>query len=169
MTIITERPTLISSTEARGIMASLPTSVTVVAGEPELSDEKAAMIVGSFVVISLDPCLVGFFVGRESTSWPKLNTAAVLGISTLASSQKDFCRKLGKKEADRFADCYWTRGVYGAPLVTDSVLSMECQVDAITQVGDHDFVLARVLGFSSGAANPLIFQNHGFSELLSLG
>jgi flavin reductase (DIM6/NTAB) family NADH-FMN oxidoreductase RutF len=43
-------------------MSKVPTSVTVVAGQPELTGERAAMIVGSFVFISADPCLVGFFV-----------------------------------------------------------------------------------------------------------
>lgn len=168
MTIVTEQISTIDPTHVRDVMSKVPTSVTVVAGQPELTGERAAMIVGSFVFISLHPCLVGFFVAHASTSWPQLNKAAVLGISTLASGQADFCRKLGKKDADRFADHYWTRGEYGAPLVTGSVASMECQLENVTSVGDHDFVLARVLGLSAGtAADALVFQNHGFSGLES--
>ena len=72
----------------------VPTSVTVVAGQPELTGERAAMIVGSFVFVSLDPCLVGFFVGHESTSWPQLNKATVLGISTLATTHTVFGQAL---------------------------------------------------------------------------
>ncbi|WP_181151784.1 flavin reductase [Arthrobacter sp. MYb51] len=93
----------------------VPTSVTVIAGQPELTDERSAMIFGSFVFISLDPCLVGFFVGQEPSSWPQLNKATVLGISTLASGQEGFGRKLGKKEANRFANSFWTQGAYVAP------------------------------------------------------
>lgn len=150
-------------------MSLVPTSVTVVAGQPELTGDCAAMIVGSFVFISLEPCLVGFFVGSESTTWPQLNKATVLGVSTLASTQTPFCRKLGKKEADRFADHLWTQGTYGAPLVTGSVASVECQIENVSRIGDHDFVLARVLGLSTGsAAEPLVFQSHEFSGLLRL-
>lgn len=64
------------------------------------------MIVGSFVFISADPCLVGVFVHQESTSWPQLNKATVLGITTQTQS----CRKVGKKEADRFDGRFWTKG-----------------------------------------------------------
>lgn len=121
MTTVTERPGTIDATHVRDVMSMVPTSVTVVAGQPELTGERAAMIVGSFVFISLEPCLVGFFVGHESSSWPQLNKATVLGISTLSSGQAGFCRKLGKKEADSF----WTQGSYGAPLVAGAVAAME--------------------------------------------
>ncbi|MET1087145.1 MAG: flavin reductase family protein [Arthrobacter sp.] len=166
MTIVTEQISTIDSTYVRDVMSKVPTSVTVVAGQPELSGERAAMIVGSFVFISLRPCLVGFFVGHESTSWPQIKKSTVLGISTLASTQKQFCRKLGKRAPDRFSDNYWSRGEYGAPLVAGSVASIECQIENVTSVGDHDFVLARVLGLSPGTtADPLVFQNHTFSGL----
>src|SRR6476661_10583440 len=118
MTTVAERSGTIDPTHVRDVMSMVPTSVTVVAGQPELTGERAAMIVGSFVFISLDPCLVGFFVSHESSSWPQLNKATVLGISTLGSGQAAFCRKLGKKEADRFDERYWSQGTYGAPLVT---------------------------------------------------
>ncbi|MCX2750003.1 flavin reductase family protein [Arthrobacter sp. MI7-26] len=167
MTIVTGQLGTIDPAHVRNVMAVVPTSVTVIAGQPELTGEHSAMIVGSFVFISLEPCFVGFFVGHESTSWPQLNKATVLGISTLGSVQTDICRKLGKKEADRFADGLWRRGAFGAPLVTGSVATMECQIENVTKIGDHDFVLARVLGLNTGSAtNPLIFQNHEFSGLL---
>ena len=170
MTIVTEQLSTIDSQRVRDVMSKVPTSVTVVAGQPELTGERAAMIVGSFVFVALDPCLVGFFIGRESTSWPQLNKATVLGISTLASTQTQFCRKLGKKTADRFDEHFWTQGEFGAPLVTGSVASLECQIEAVTRVGDHDFVLARVLGLGMSAeADPLLFHNHSFSGLAVAG
>lgn len=163
MTIATEQPRTIDPHRARDAMSIVPTGVAVVAGQPELTGERAAMIVGSFVVVSLEPCLVGFFVSRESTSWPQLNNATVLGISTLSAGQTELCRKIGKKEADRFANAFWTLGDYGAPLVSGSVARIECQVESITATGDHDFVVARVLSLEVGnTAGPLIFQNHGF-------
>lgn len=168
MTIVTEQLSNIDPTHVRDAMSKVPTSVTVVAGRPELTGEHAAMIVGSFVFISLKPCLVGFFVGHESTTWPQLNNATVIGISTLASTQTQFCRQLGKKEADRFDERFWTKGTYGAPLVAGSVASMECRVETVSRLGDHDFVLARVLGLTTGiVTDPLVFHNHEFSGLLA--
>ncbi|MBT2597693.1 flavin reductase family protein [Arthrobacter sp. ISL-72] len=167
MTIVTEQPRTLDPQQVRDVMSKVPTGVPVIAGECELTGERAAMIVGSFVFISVEPCLIGFFVGKGSSSWPKLNEATVLGISALSASQTQFCRKLGKKEADRFAEHFWNQGPCGAPLVAGSVAAMECQIENVTSVGDHDFVLARVRDLSTGsAADPLVFQNHEFSGLL---
>ena len=168
MTIVTEQLSTIDPKHVRDVISKVPTSVTVVAGQPELTGERAAMIVGSFVFISLKPCLVGFFVGHESTTWPQLNNATVIGISTLASTQTQFCRQLGKKEADRFDEQFWTQGTYGAPLVAGAVASIECRIENVTSTGDHDFVLARVLGLATGTVtDPLVFHNHEFSGLLA--
>lgn len=167
MTTVTERPGTLDPIHVRDTMSMVPTSVAVVAGQSELTGDRAAMIVGSFVFISLDPCLVGFFIGHESSSWPQLNEATVLGISALASTQAQFCRTLGKKEADRFDDSFWIQGAYGAPLVAGSVAALECQIENVTPIGDHTFVLARVLGLNTGnAKDPLVFQNHEFAGLL---
>ncbi|WP_314194551.1 flavin reductase family protein [uncultured Arthrobacter sp.] len=166
MTIVTDHLNTLAPRQVRDVMAKVPTSVTVVAGQPELTGERAAMIVGSFVFVSLDPCLVGFFVSQKSTTWPQLNKATVLGISTLAATQRQFCRKLGKKEADRFDERFWTQGAFGAPLVAGAVASIECQIENVTAAGDHAFVLARVLGLNAGNTNdPLVFQNHEFTRL----
>lgn len=166
MTTVTEQPNAINPGQVRDVMSKVPTSVTVVAGQPELTGERDAMIVGSFVFVSQDPCLVGFFVSQNSTTWPQLTKATVLGLSTLAATQRQFCRKLGKKEADRFDEHFWVRGEFGAPLVAGSLASMECQIENITAAGDHTFVLARVLGLNTGPTNdPLVFQNHEFTRL----
>ena len=158
MTIVTDQLSTIDPQRVRDVMSKVPTSVTVVAGQPELTGERAAMIVGSFVFVSLEPCLVGFFVGHESTSWPLLNKATVLGISTLASTQTQFCRKLGKKDSRplrrtlldprgiRRPASHWFGCIHGMP---DRELSLA--------VGDHDFVLTRVLGLGMSAkADPAL-------------
>jgi len=62
------------------------------------------------VLVSLDSYLVGFFVSQHSTTWPQLTKATVLGLSALAATHRQFCRKLGKKEADRLDERFWVRG-----------------------------------------------------------
>ena len=43
---------------------------------------------------------------------------------------------------------------------------MECQIENVTRVGDHNFVLARVLGLNTGSTkDPLVFQNHEFTAI----
>lgn len=166
MTIVTEQVSTIDPTHARDVMSKVPTSVTVVAGQPELPEERAAMIVGSFVFVSLKPCLVGFFVGRESTSWPQINKSTVLGISTLASGQADFCRKLGKKEEYRFPTLTGAAANTVHPLWRVRWRPLNARSRTSRQSATTTSSWPRGLGLGPGTtANPLVFQNHTFSGL----
>nr|WP_231377449.1 flavin reductase family protein [Arthrobacter sp. StoSoilB19] len=52
-------------------------------------------------------------------------------------------------------------------MVAGAVAALECQIENVTPIGDHAFVLARVLGLNTGnAKDPLVFQNHEFAGLL---
>ncbi|MER5439753.1 flavin reductase family protein [Streptomyces sp. NPDC002790] len=147
----------------RAAMAKVPTSVAVVAGDP---DGRAAIVVGSFVSVSLEPSLAGFFVDRSSTSWPKLRAAEILGISVLSSRQHFMCDKIVRKHEDRFDEVHWTHGPLGSPLLPGAVAHIECRVEQVSSAGDHELVLVRVVGLSEGEiADPLVFHDRGYAGL----
>ncbi|NDZ80935.1 flavin reductase family protein [Streptomyces sp. SID10853] len=147
----------------RAVMAKVPTSVAVVAGDP---DGRAALVIGSFVSVSLEPSLVGFFVDRSSTSWPKLRTADLLGISVLSSRQHSMCDKIGRKHEDRFDEAHWTKGPLGSPVLPGAVAHIECRIEQVSPAGDHELVLVRVIGLSEGeTTDPLVFHDRGYAGL----
>ncbi len=60
----------LSAEHFRQVMAHVPTSVAVVAGV--VAGRPKGLSVGTFVPVSLDPPLVGFFVASTSKSWPPI-------------------------------------------------------------------------------------------------
>ena len=52
----------------RKVLGRYPTGVTLVTGMGD--GEPLAMVIGSFVSVSMDPPLVGFLPGRDSHTWP---------------------------------------------------------------------------------------------------
>lgn len=67
----------IDPTHFRNVMGQIPTCVTVVTAMVE--GEPVAMVIGSFVSVSLDPPLAGFFCTTASETWQQLRGAEVLG------------------------------------------------------------------------------------------
>src|SRR3546814_15843502 len=66
---------------------------------PQTYGADHVIIAASFSVgISLDPALVAFAVQRESTTWPQLCRAGMIGVSILAAGQGDLCRKIADKD-----------------------------------------------------------------------
>ena len=69
-----------------------------------LGGGTAAMVVGSFTSVSLDPPLVAFFPDRGSSSWPKLEAANRFCVNILSAEQEAVCRTLASKDPDKFTN-----------------------------------------------------------------
>jgi len=81
--------------------------------------------------------------------------------------QRDFCGPGGY--ADRFAGIDWEFGRGGAPLLTDALATLECEIVAEHPTGDHWIVIGQVDNLHiSPIKDPLLFFAGGFGTLQPL-
>jgi len=133
----------IDGTTFRRVLGHYPTGVCVVTAiEPE--GTPAAMVVGSFTSVSLDPPLVAFFPDRGSTSWPRIERAGRFCVNVLGSHQQDLCRRFAAKNADKFAGLDYGLSTGGSPVLHDVVAWIDCTLEVVHEAGDHLIVLGRV-------------------------
>ena len=78
------------SKEFRSVLGNLPTGVVIVSGV-DVSGEPQGVTIGSFVSISLDPPLVGFFQGLNSKTWPAIAASGSFCANVLAQDQSELC------------------------------------------------------------------------------
>ncbi|MBG6182946.1 flavin reductase (DIM6/NTAB) family NADH-FMN oxidoreductase RutF [Arthrobacter sp. CAN_A214] len=126
------------------------------------------IVASSFTVgVSLDPPLVMFAIQNTSRTWPELRKQPRIGVSVLASGQKDACLQIASKSADRFAALDIEVTPAGAVLLSDAVLWLDCSVEAEYPAGDHQVVLLRVHGlqFEDKDSVPLVFHASEFHRL----
>lgn len=142
----------------RTVMGHLPTGVVVVAGRSS-SGELAGVTIGSFVSVSLEPPLVGFFIGSGSPSWKMIAETGKFCASVLSVEQEEWCWRFARESDSRFEGVPHSPGVNGSPRLTGSVAWIECDVERVTLAGDHDFVLGRVttLEASESSAGAMTF------------
>lgn len=134
---------------------------TMVAGEP------VGLIVNSLASVSLDPPLVSFCASRTSITSSRMRGAGRLGVNILARHHEAFVRRAAPAGADRFAGLQW-RLVRGAPLLTDALAALECEVEAEHRAGDHWIVIARVDALRTAQGrDPLVFFAGAFHGLES--
>lgn len=127
----------------RRVLGHYPTGVCVVTAiDPE--GGPAAMVVGSFTSVSLDPPLVAFFPDRGSSSWPRIERAGRFCVNVLGSHQHDLCRRFSAKGDDKFAGLDYRLSLNGSPVLEDVVAWIDCTLDAVHEAGDHFIVLGRV-------------------------
>jgi flavin reductase (DIM6/NTAB) family NADH-FMN oxidoreductase RutF len=156
-------PVPFDSAKYRQVLGHFPTGVTVITAAPE--GAPVGMAVGSFSSVSLDPPLVAFFAGQGSSSWPRIQAAGAFCVNILAEDQEAVCRRFASKEEDKFAGLGWSPAGSGSPLLEGVLAWIDCDIDSVTEAGDHVCVMGRVreLEVAHDGA-PLLFFRGGYGR-----
>ena len=131
------------SKQFRSVLGTLPTGVVIVSGV-DVSGEPQGVTIGSFVSISLDPPLVGFFQGLNSKTWPAIAASGSFCANVLADDQGELCWRFAKEAEGRFDGVQWTPATSGSPKIVGSLAYIDCTIESSSQVGDHLFIVGRV-------------------------
>lgn len=151
----------------RRVMGQVPTCVTVVTAM--VDDQPVAMVIGSFVSVSLDPPLAGFFCTTTSDTWQQLRRAEILGVNVLAHDQIDLSNACMRPAEERFDDLDWEL-VDGAPRFGGDSAWMTLRLDSVAEAGDHEFALGRVVTMElpDEAIEPVIFYGGAYRTLATI-
>ncbi len=156
MSDLSENPE-IDSGDFRNVLGHFPTGVTVVTATGE--ERPVGVAIGSFVSISLDPPLVGFFLGTESGSWPPMEASGHFCVNVLCEDQQALCGVMASKADDKFdgVDVTIAPGS-GAPVLPDIHAMIDCRIHQVVPAGDHNLIIGRVLSLETRRdAPPMIF------------
>jgi 3-hydroxy-9,10-secoandrosta-1,3,5(10)-triene-9,17-dione monooxygenase reductase component len=146
----------------RSTMAHVPSPVAVVTALGPAA--PVGLAVGSFVSVSLEPTLIGFFVAETSTSWPSVRRAGSFCVNILAEDQANASRAFAKSGAEKFSGLAWTPSPSGAPILANCAVWIDCNLESETVTGDHSFVLGRVNALHvEPDMHALIFHRGGYT------
>lgn len=151
----------------RDVLSNFPTSVVAVTTMVE-EDRAEAMIVGSFTSVSLDPPLVSFLGARSSTTLGRILATGRYCANVLAADQEGMCRRMAVRGADRFAGTPWRPSPTGNPVLDGIVAWVDCEIEKVVELGDHQMVVGRVLHLGTESAKtPLLFFRGGYGDYFS--
>lgn len=121
------------------------------------------MAVTSFTSISLDPPLVAFCPDKGSRTWPLIEQVGRFCVNLLSHDQEAMCRAFATRGADKFAGVDFALSERGMPVLSGTLATIECDVHAVVDAGDHFVVLGRVLALEADSARkPLLFFQGGY-------
>jgi flavin reductase (DIM6/NTAB) family NADH-FMN oxidoreductase RutF/DNA-binding IclR family transcriptional regulator len=152
----------------RRVLGQYPTGVCVVTAT-ESDGRRAGFVVGSFSSVSLDPPLVAFFPDKGSTSWPRIRNAGKFCVNILSAEQEDVCRSFAVRKEDKFAGIACREAESGSPIIEGAVAWIDCDLESVTEAGDHYIVLGRVRSMDvQGTSLPLLFFQGGYGRFAPL-
>ncbi|MFE4672189.1 flavin reductase family protein [Streptomyces sp. NPDC055144] len=148
----------------RDVLGHFASGVTVVAALDEDTGEPVGLACQSFASLSLEPPLVLLCVAKSSTSWPKVRRAGRFGVSILADDQRAVCAAVGRRGPDKFRDVQWEPAGGGAVRVAGALATVDCELYAVHEAGDHWIVTARVLGLTArDGGRPLLYFRSAYA------
>ncbi|MGX1676050.1 flavin reductase family protein [Streptomyces sp. NPDC055400] len=150
----------------RNVLGRFATGVVAVASKDPATGSRSGLAANSFCSVSLDPPLVSFCVADTSTSWPRIRTGGLLGISILGVGQREAAARLAVTGGDKFHGMPWRSSPDGAPVLEGALAWLECSVEAEHPAGDHVIVVARVRRLDAVEdGDPLLFFRGAYGRL----
>lgn len=151
--------------DMKSVLSSFCTGVAVIAARGT-DGRPVGMAVQSFSSVSLDPPLVCFCPARTSTTWPKIQAAGAFAVNILAADQQDLCRRFAVTGGDKFRGTAWRPGGNGAPLLDGALATVECDLEAVLDGGDHAIALGRVTALTAHREGaPLLYFRRTYGRL----
>jgi flavin reductase len=153
---------VVTRQEYRDAMARFGAAVSVVTTDGP--GGKRGFTASAVCSVTDDPPTLLVCVNRQNESHPALIANKVMAVNTLSADQQDLSNVFATGEAaKRFASGHWTTLRTGAPVLHGCVVSFDCRVAQITDVGTHSVVFAKVEAIRYGATEAgLIYFGRGY-------
>ncbi|NPD66252.1 FMN reductase [Lichenicola cladoniae] len=159
----------VDTTIYREAMSRLGAAVNVITTGDGVS--RHGLTASAVCSVTDDPPTLLVCINRSSRSRAAFIEGGPICVNTLAHAQRDisvaFAGKLDMEE--RFTEGVWTTLVTGAPVLEQSLVSFDCLVSSVVEVGTHSVIFCHVQDIRLGdpAAALVYFARayHGLSHV----
>jgi flavin reductase len=154
----------------RDAMARLGAAVNIITTAGE-TDGWRGFTASAVCSVTDDPPTLLLCVNRTSDSHAPLKENGILCVNTLSAGQEElsgiFAGMTGLLGADRFSHGEWTTLATGAPVLKGAVVSFDCRITDVTEVGTHTVFFAEVEAIqSSDAHEGLIYFGRAYHRII---
>lgn len=154
-----------SSREFRDALGCFATGVCVVSAKPE-TGEPIGLTINSFASVSLNPPMILWSLQNDSDIFDTMSACTRWAVNILRSDQQAISAQYAKRGDHLLEPTHFRVAPSGIPVMPNSLVSFECELEARYPGGDHSILLARVLEMTqrdNGA--PLVFCGGAYRQL----
>jgi flavin reductase len=160
---------MIDRTLFRDAMARLGAAVNVVTTTGQ--DGRRGFTASAVCSVTDDPPTLLLCLNRGSDNHDPLKANGVLCVNTLAASQEAlsplFAGFTGVPQAERFKDEDWTTLETGCPVLRGAVVSFDCRIANVVEVGTHTVFFCAVQAIQAGPSHEgLIYFGRAYHRII---
>ncbi len=156
----------ISSSEFTNALSLAANGVSIVTTDGGAG--KAGLTVSSMCSVCANPAIVLACVNADNFFCEAADANNHFAINILNVNQSNissvFAGMADDPEQDRFITGNWHKLVSGSPVLQDSLVSLDCKLEAATTHGTHRIYIGHVLAVSSNPGKPLVYSNRAYAD-----
>lgn len=127
----------------RDAMGCFATGVTIVTAMGD-DGQPVGLTANSFTSVSLDPPLLLVCIDHRTGSLSVFEKAGGFAVNILHIGQQPVSNRFARRGVDKFTALSWEKGLYGAPVLHNTLASYECRWFKVYEGGDHIILLGEV-------------------------
>lgn len=160
----------VSASEFTTALALAANGVSIVTTDG--ANGKAGLTVSSMCSVCAEPAIILACVNASNEFCVKADANKQFAINILSTAHTELSSVfagLGEdSDADRFSFGTWQTLHTGSPVLTGSLVSLDCNLVSATTHGTHRIYIGEVIATSSTTAEPLIYRNRAYARAQTL-
>jgi len=125
------------------------------------------MTVSAFSSVSVNPPLVLVCINNAADTGEGIKESQCFAVNVLTSDQQDISNQFagGSNQQLRFENTDWKAGVTGAPILNESLMSLDCKVVEKVLAGTHWIIIGEVQKCVCRSGEPLLYFCGAYRQL----
>jgi len=125
------------------------------------------MTVTAFSSVSINPPQVLVCINESADTGAGIQESQCFVVNVLSSTQQDVSNQFagGSSQEQRFENTAWTAGIAGAPVLENSIMSLECKVIEKVHAGTHWIIIGEVQDCVCRSGEPLLYYRGAYQQL----
>ena len=126
------------------------------------------MAVTAFSSVSINPPQILVCLNESADTGTGIKQSQHFAVNILSSTQQDVSNQFagGSSQQQRFENTPWTAGITGAPILNNSLMSLECKVIEEVRAGTHWIIIGEVQDCVCREGEPLLYYRGNYQQLM---
>jgi flavin reductase (NADH)/flavin reductase/chlorophenol-4-monooxygenase component 1 len=157
---------IVSPEEFRGALANFATSVSVLATDGPAG--RVGVTCSAVCSVSDHPATLLACVHAKSSANPIIKANGIFSVNCLDTGQRALSQAFagvdGLPMPQRFALADWDVLVTGVPCCKDALVTLDCHLAEVREVGTHSIFIANVVATAARSeGEPLVYQQRAYA------
>ena len=158
---------MIESTDFRNAMSLLTTAVNVITTEGE--DGMHGFTASAVCSVTDTPPTLLVCMNQSSRSHTHFVDNKILSVNVLGAQHEKISNAFASSKLsseDRFKLGAWTTLETGSPILIDDLVSFDCEIEQIQEVGTHSVFMCRVVAIKQSQQDEsLVYFNRAYHQV----